>query len=141
MIGCFVSAGIMGLIALILFLCSGIVSSAEKNFVKNKRQGKAKVIGYEQDEGSAGSNLSVQLLNINDGKSYFCSSNTRHTSARFPVGTIIDVEYAPHGFGYEVHLLEQHWGEHSGSPRGFRIVTGFFFVVAMILLIVGLTKI
>ncbi len=70
MIGCFVSAGIMGLIALILLLCSGIVSSAEKNFVKNKRQGKAKVIGYEQDEGSAGSNLSVQLLDINDRKSY-----------------------------------------------------------------------
>ena len=39
---------------------------------------------------------------------------------------------------YEVHLLEQHWGESKKSAKGFRIVAGFFFVIAMILLIVGL---
>ena len=136
--GCFVAAGIMGLIALILVISASIVSGSEKNFVKNKRQGKAQVIGYEQDEGSASSNLSVRLLDINDQKAYYCSSNTWNTSAKYPVGAIIDVEYAPSGFGYEVHLLEQHWGENSRSAKVFLIVAGFFFVIAMVLLMVGL---
>ena len=144
MIACFVAAGIMGLISGVLFLSAMFVSRSERDFAERKVEGLAKVVGYEQNEGSAGENLSVKLLDIEDPHAYYCSSNARNATEQFPVGSIIKVEYAPKKiFGkvsYEVHLADQHWGNTGRSARGFRVVAGCVLVIALLFLIAGFVK-
>lgn len=129
---------VIAFVFLFLAICFAVVAIALRKranaFANGKRYGKAVVVGYDSGEGSPSYSLLVKLPELNDGKLYNCSAS-RKRLAKYPVGAVVDVAYAPvRVFGitaYDVRLAEDSADDRRGVARAFAIVAFAMGVAAV----------
>ncbi len=124
----------------LLVIGIGLGRSAVR-FDANKRYAKAEVVGYRRAEQSNWYELYIRIPELNDGKTYFCTSG-RISLRDYPVGKIVDILYAPtKTMGIhvvEAHLVEKPPADSATLARGIKGVSKVLLIVGILLALAGL---
>lgn len=142
--GFFIAGSITFFFSLPLLMAGIILHKQNVNFNKNKRYGKAEVVGYDREEQSNFYQLLVKLPELNDGKLYNCHSGKSIDTFKYPKGTVVDVMYSPQKFMginvMEVHLLEDLPTSKEKLSNYFKYIS-YLLLLSIIFIIIGLLKI
>jgi len=129
----------------VLKLIVHLINSSAERFEKNKKTSEAEVTGYSATSGGEnefdGYRLRLRVLDLDDGKEHLSSTSYwQKPTDIFPVGEIIEVEYAKNLLGwYKVYPSGVRYNT-SGTAKGFNIAAKIMFCVSVFCLI-GLLKV
>ena len=137
-------AGAFMILAIALLISGRIMQRSSEYFRKNRKSGKAVVVGYDRTEQSNWYSLKVKIPALGDNCTYGCSGGKLDLS-KYPVGTVVDVWYAPKkslGLGMvEIHLMENPPGDSGKIGRVITILSIFMLIIAVAFVLVGLLSV
>ena len=139
--GYLITAIVFGFIGLLTLVCTRYLASQEAAFQKNKHVGKAEITNYYAIQGHRYYDLSVKILELNDGKEYLCKCG-RIISSDYQKGMIVDVIYSKYKvMGVEIVDVRLLNNMPNDTMRTVRIINMFVkiaFAIAAILATIGI---
>ena len=137
----FFSATIMAVFYLDFKLISVILKRSSAYFHEHKKYGTGEVIGYDSSEGSRWYSLIVKVVELQDNKTYICSS-AKINIHDYPEGSIVNVAYAITKRGrVQVYLADRLPADKSSMARVFNIVSLISLVITLGLVVAGIMTI
>lgn len=136
-------SGISVVLGLSILLIGIMLKKQSEYFEKNKKQGRAEVVGYNRFEGSDRYSLAVRLLDIDNTTVYGCQSGVINI-ADYPVGRVVSVLYSGMSIGndfVEIHLVENLPADKLKASRIIIKTALVLFAVSAIMIVIGLIKI
>ena len=127
-----------------LFLAVGIwLKNSAKRFSENAKQGRAVTVGFAQDGNNGADHLLVTLLDSQDHNTYGCQTRDKATFENYPIGTVLDVLYAPGKTmgirSMEIHSLNKPPISKNAIGNGILAVSAVGLTAGIALGIVGLS--
>lgn len=138
---CFLIASIMVISYLDFKLISAILKRNVTYFEEHKKYGKGEVVGYDASEGSRWYSLIIKIIDLNDNKTYICSS-AKIDIHDYPKGSIVNVIYAVTKRGrVRVHLADKLPANENNMAKVFNIVSWISLIFAFIFVLAGVLTI
>lgn len=139
-------AGVLLSISMSIMIAAITTRKSRTQFDANKSTGKAVVCGYEQGPGTGHiSSLIVHFEDDEDKINYSCPLGKGTNAADYPVGTIVDVIYAPVVmFGInscEVRLKDFPPPNSKSYESGFKTAAVILFIISLALIGTGIWSI
>lgn len=133
----FFSAAIMAVFYLDFKLISVILKRSSVYFHEHKQYGSGEVVGYDSSEGSRWYSLVVKVNELNDNKTYICSS-AKINIHDYPNGSIVSVVYAITKRGrVQVYLADRLPADKSSMSKVFNIISVISLIITLGLILAG----